>query len=62
MTKYMIVWDNGAGDSGTLPESFPTYENAEEYGNSWFHDFCLDNGLDPEDADSAGFDVVEVTS
>jgi hypothetical protein len=60
MTRYKVVIDNGRDYSAALPEVYDTYEQAEAAGEDWLVQFQVDNGIDPDDDDPAGFDVVEV--
>ncbi len=62
MTKYRVNWDNGAGDCGTFPWTFDTYEAADAHGRSWALESNLrDFGTeDPADVTPYSYGVIEV--
>lgn len=35
MTKFKVVWDNGASASGEFPYVFDTEQEAQEFADNW---------------------------
>jgi hypothetical protein len=59
MTRYKVIWDNGAEACGSFPYVFNTEQEAEDFGRNWQHEMCAIDGLDP-DSDDPGY-TYEVT-
>lgn len=60
MTKFKVVWDNGASACGTFPYEFDSYEDAEDYGEDWATESNLRDFGEPDPENGYSFDVVEV--
>ena len=54
-TKYVVNWDNGASDCGTIPGSFDTEAEAQTFADQWANERnLLDLGLMPEQVEACG--------
>jgi len=59
---FKVYWDNGRSACGTFPEVFDTYEEAEDFGQTWADERNLEDlgTAEPTDGDCYTFDVIEL--